>query len=112
MQTGALLSDIGQCITDIAYKHDFGVIRDYSGHGVGKQFHMLPYIHHFPLHFERMQEGWIFTIEPMLTENGSVETKWDDGWTVATHDGSRCAQYEHTILITSDGAEILTPYDE
>ena len=47
---GALLSDIGQCITDIAYTHNFGVIRDYSGHGVGKQFHMLPYIHHFPLH--------------------------------------------------------------
>ena len=109
---GALISDIGECISNIASEHSFGVVREYSGHGLGRQFHMLPFILHYPIDTNiRMQEGWIFTIEPMITEGSASTDKKDDGWTVVCSDGLRCAQYEHTILITSDGAEVLTDYE-
>lgn len=100
---------IGKTISDVADAYKFGVVKEYVGHGVGKAFHSSPTILHFRNNQPGVMQPWqTFTIEPMLVQ-GSIKCKtWDDKWTVVTEDGGLCAQYEHTLLITPDGAEILT----
>lgn len=98
-----------QVIHGIADKHKYGVVREFVGHGVGWAFHSLPMVPH-ARNNERsvMTPGQTFTIEPMLTERGVKGRMWQDQWTVVTTDGGLSAQYEHTILITDNGHEILT----
>ena len=86
-------------------------MRDYTGHGVGEAFHsglIVPHYDAAPAYNTVMEPGMVFTIEPMLTL-GTVEwEQWEDNWTIVTADRSRTAQFEHTIVVTEDGAEILT----
>lgn len=100
---------IGRTIQDHADKYGYGVVREFVGHGVGRVFHADPVILHFRNNEGgRMMLNQTFTIEPMLTMGSCKPRMWDDDWTVVTEDGSLSAQFEHTILITNDGAEILT----
>jgi methionyl aminopeptidase len=101
---------IGRAIQEHAEGNGFGVVRDFVGHGIGEQFHTDLQIPHYydPRYTLRMEEGMTFTIEPMITAGSWRVKVWDDGWTAVTSDGSRTAQFEHTILVTADGAEVLT----
>jgi methionyl aminopeptidase len=100
---------IGDFVQTLADKEQLGVVREYTGHGIGKEFHCLPFIlHHRNGETGKMLPGMAFTVEPALTEGSPEIIHWDDGWTVATKDGGRSAQAEHTVLITEDGADILT----
>ena len=106
------VADIGKAIINAAHPRGYSVVREYVGHGIGRQFHQEPSIPHFPTlqsHRDRVEPGMCFTIEPMINV-GSRETQLDkaDGWTVRTKDGSLTAQFEHTILMTENGPEILT----
>jgi methionyl aminopeptidase len=104
--------DIGRTIFNYARLHGFSIVRDYQGHGLGRKFHQEPSVPHYPdPHGFRqiLVPGVCFTIEPMLNA-GSCHTVLDenDGWTVRTEDGHLSAQFEHTILMTEDGPEVLT----
>lgn len=104
--------EIGFAISRFAQQHRFGVVEQYQGHGLGRKFHQPPGIPNYPMKEasrDVLVPGVCFTIEPMLNL-GSKETKppEDDGWTVHTQDGSLSAQFEHTILMTEDGPEVLT----
>ena len=104
------LGDIGHAIQNHAEKHGFSVVRDFAGHGVGLEFHEAPQILHYgqPGKGELLRENMVFTIEPMINM-GSYECRiLSDGWTAVTADGSLSAQWEHTLLVTDSGAEILT----
>ena len=104
------LGDIGYVIQNHAEKNGFSVVRDFAGHGVGIEFHEAPQVLHYgqPGKGEMLRENMIFTIEPMINM-GSYECKiLGDGWTAVTADGSLSAQWEHTLLVTNSGAEILT----
>jgi len=106
---GACLSDIGSAIQDVSEKYKFESVKKYCGHGIGQDFHIPPLVQHFR-NQDRLplKPGMIFTIEPMFVEGSQESAIWQDGWTVVTVDGGRAAQFEHTILITEDGNEILT----
>ncbi len=107
---GARLGDIGHAIQSLAQKYGYGVVRAYTGHGVGRELHEAPQVLHYGKANSglRLKAGMVFTIEPMLTA-GSHEVKVKkDGWTAVTTDKSLCAQFEHTIVITKQGSEILT----
>ena len=86
------------------------MVRDFVGHGIGEQFHTDLQICHYyhPRQTDVIEPGMTFTIEPMITAGSWKARLWDDGWTAVTADGGRTAQFEHTLLITDDGAEILT----
>ena len=104
------LGDIGHAIQNHAEKNGFSVVRDFAGHGVGLEFHEAPQVLHYgqPGKGEILRENMIFTIEPMINM-GSYECRiLGDGWTAITADGSLSAQWEHTLLVTDSGAEILT----
>jgi methionyl aminopeptidase len=103
-------SDIGRAIQRCAEGAGFGVVRNYCGHGIGEVFHSRPQIPHFyePSATTVMEPGMTFTIEPMITVGTWRHLAWDDGWTAVTADGKRTAQFEHTVLVTADGAEVLT----
>jgi methionyl aminopeptidase len=107
---GRPISDIGKAIEAHAARHGYGIVRSYCGHGIGEGFHTALQIpHHYDRSARRvMEEGMTFTIEPMVTEGTWEDLLWDDGWTAVTADGRRTAQFEHTILVRADGAEILT----
>ena len=107
---GRPISVIGRVIESYAKRFGYGVVRDYTGHGVGPSFHTKPTILHYdePRSTTVLEPGMTFTIEPMLTLGGYDWFMWDDGWTVLTKDGSWAAQWEHTIVVTDDAAEILT----
>lgn len=106
---GVEFKTIGKTIQDHADKFQFGVVRQFVGHGVGKVFHSDPVILHYKNNERgRMLLNQTFTIEPMLTMGSINPIIWDDNWTAVTQDGSLSAQFEHTLLITKDGAEILT----
>jgi methionyl aminopeptidase len=97
-------------IESYARRFGYGVVRDFTGHGVGESFHSGLVIPHYDEDRATtvMETGMTFTIEPMLTL-GSIDYEiWADGWTVVTEDRSRTAQFEHTVLVTESGAEILT----
>ncbi|XP_078428478.1 methionine aminopeptidase 1B [Wolffia australiana] len=106
---GANFRKIGKKISEHAERYGYGVVERFVGHGVGKIFHSEPIIiHHRNDKTGHMVEGQTFTIEPILTMGGINCVTWDDGWTTLTADGSPAAQFEHTLLITRTGAEILT----
>ncbi|MET1037013.1 MAG: type I methionyl aminopeptidase [Aeromicrobium sp.] len=110
VKPGREINVIGRVIETYAKRFGYGVVRDFTGHGVGPAFHDGLIIPHYddPSYDTVIQPGMTFTIEPMLTL-GSIEwDMWDDGWTATTQDASRTAQFEHTLLVTKDGAEILT----
>ena len=107
---GAFTGDIGYAIQTHAEKNHYSVVKNYCGHGIGKIYHEDPQITHFGNKGEgiKLEEGMVFTIEPMINL-GSHKTKLlKDGWTVVTEDGKLSAQWEHTIAITEQGYEILT----
>lgn len=110
VKPGTFLGDIGHTIQEYAEKQNFSVVREYCGHGIGKVFHEEPQVLHYgkPKTGLKLKEGMIFTIEPMINV-GKKETRLlADDWTVVTRDHSLSAQWEHTILVTKDGYEILT----
>lgn len=110
VRPGLALGGIGRVIQHLADNHNYGVVREFGGHGLGVRFHTSPHVNHFASNEESviLQPGMIFTIEPML--NLGTDEVWvaSDGWTVRTVDGKHSAQFEHTILVTDDGAEVLT----
>jgi methionyl aminopeptidase len=101
---------IGRVIESYAKRFGYGVVRDYTGHGVHTAFHSGLVIPHYdePAYDTVIKPGMTFTIEPMITLGTGAWYMWDDGWTVLTADGSRCAQFEHTLAVTERGAEVLT----
>ncbi|WP_371029447.1 type I methionyl aminopeptidase [Pseudoclavibacter sp. JSM 162008] len=107
---GRQVNIIGRVIEKYAGRFGYGVVRDYTGHGVGGAFRSGLIIPHYdaPQYTTVIEEGMVFTVEPMLTLGTSDWRLWDDGWTVVTADGSRCAQWEHTVVVTADGARLLT----
>ncbi|MBD3688960.1 type I methionyl aminopeptidase [Nanchangia anserum] len=110
VRPGRPLNVIGRVISAYAKRFSYGVVRDFTGHGVGEAFHSGLIVPHYdtPSADTIFTEGMVFTIEPMLTLGGIAWNQWDDGWTVVTADRSRTAQFEHTIVVTAEGAEILT----
>lgn len=109
---GCLIAEIGNAIVSIADQYGFSVVREYVGHGVGRRFHQEPSIPHYPTRQsrqDRLYPGVCFTIEPMINV-GRRQTVLDkrDGWTVRTRDGELSAQFEHTVMMTEDGPEVLT----
>lgn len=106
---GVPLNTIGQVIYDHAEKNGYGSVEAFCGHGLGEHLHMRPLVKHFPNGDDmRLFPGMVFTIEPALVEKSTKLGLWDDDWTAVTLDGGRAAQFEHEVLITDDGVEILT----
>ncbi|MCL2735486.1 MAG: type I methionyl aminopeptidase [Propionibacteriaceae bacterium] len=110
VKPGRQLNVIGRVIEAYAQRFGYGVVRDYTGHGINTAFHSGLVVLHYdqPSLTTVIEEGMTFTIEPMLTQGDYRSHVWGDGWTVVTNDFSRCAQFEQTIHVTRDGAEILT----
>lgn len=111
VRPGREVNVLGRVIESYAKRFNYGVVRDYTGHGVGEAFHsglIIPHYDSAPLYDTVMEVGMVFTIEPMLTLGTIDWQQWDDGWTVVTKDRSRTAQFEHTLVVTEDGADILT----
>ena len=112
IKPGKYLYEVGKAIEKYISKFGYSIVHDFVGHGIGKNFHEEPQVfHHYSLGNKiRLQEGMIFTIEPMVNMGNSYEIKVskEDGWTVTTQDGSLSAQFEHTVLVTSNGVDILT----
>lgn len=113
VKPGAQLGDIGWAIQQIAESNNFSIVREYCGHGIGEVFHEEPQILHFGNRGEGLilEPGMIFTIEPMLNAGKRHTRLLADGWTVVTADHSLSAQWEHTVLVTDTGYEILTISD-
>ncbi|VWU48460.1 methionine aminopeptidase 1a, putative [Hepatocystis sp. ex Piliocolobus tephrosceles] len=111
-KSGQKFSEIGKVITEHANKNGFNVIQNFCGHFIGTNMHMYPLIeHHYPnSHKESdyMKTGQIFTIEPIISEGSTNIHTWKDKWTVCTNDYSFCSQFEHTVLVLDNSAEILT----
>ena len=110
VRPGRQVNVIGRVIESYAKRFGYGVVRDYTGHGVHTSFHSGLVIPHYdePTLTTVIRPGMTFTIEPMLTLGDQSSHVWDDGWTVVTNDGGRCAQFEHSLVVTETGAEILT----
>ncbi len=110
VRPGARLGDIGFAIERHAKKHGYSVVRDYCGHGIGREMHEEPQV----LHFGRagtgveLREGMTFTVEPMVNQGSRKVSTLDDEWTVVTDDGKLSAQFEHTVAVTATGVEVLT----
>lgn len=110
VRPGATLGDIGWAIERHAKRNGYSVVRDFCGHGIGREMHEKPEVLHYgkPGTGLTLREGMVFTIEPMLNRGRrSVRTE-DDGWTVVTRDGSLSAQFEHTVAVTASGVDVLT----
>jgi methionyl aminopeptidase len=107
---GRQINVIGRVIESYARRFGYGVVRDFTGHGIGEAFHSGLYVPHYdsPRPTDAMEPGMTFTIEPMITLGTYEYDMWDDGWTVVTKDRKWTAQFEHTIVVTEDGHEILT----
>ncbi|WP_339940712.1 M24 family metallopeptidase, partial [Undibacterium luofuense] len=110
---GVHLGDIGFAIQQHAEKAGYSVVREFCGHGIGKIFHEAPQVMHYgkPGTMEKLEAGMIFTIEPMINAGKRDIKTMPDGWTVKTKDRSLSAQWEHTIVVTEDGFEVLTMSD-
>ncbi|SNR72307.1 methionyl aminopeptidase [Haloechinothrix alba] len=110
VRPGRQLNVIGRVIESYAKRFEYGVVRDFTGHGVGPAFHTAPTVLHYeePSVTTVIEEGMTFTIEPMITLGTIDYDIWEDDWTVTTKDKRWTAQFEHTILVTESGAEILT----
>ncbi len=109
---GNYFGDIGSAIQELADEHGYGVVREFCGHGIGRNFHEDPMVLHYRTgsRGQRITEGMVFTIEPMLNEGSPDVFVADDGWTVFTKDGKLSAQFEHTLAMTRNGPEVLTKY--
>ncbi|KFM24263.1 Methionine aminopeptidase 1A [Auxenochlorella protothecoides] len=107
---GMRYRDVGDIITRHASAAGLSVVKAYCGHGIGDLFHCAPNVHHYAHNKARgvMKEGEVFTIEPMICVGSHRDKTWPDGWTAATEDGLRSAQFEHQLLITPQGCEVLT----
>ena len=110
VRPGATRGDIGYAIERHAKRHDYGVVRDYCGHGIGREMHEEPQVLHFgkPGTGERLREGMVFTIEPMLNQGRAGIVNQEGEWPVYTQDGRLSAQFEHTVAVTATGARVLT----
>jgi methionyl aminopeptidase len=110
VKPGRQVNVIGRAIESYAKRFGYGVVRDFTGHGIGEAFHSGLIIPHYDTdnYQDVMEVGMVFTIEPMLTLGTHRWDMWDDGWTVTTRDKSITAQFEHTIAVTEDGVDILT----
>jgi methionyl aminopeptidase len=110
VKPGTTLGDIGHAIQSYAESERFSVVREYCGHGIGRVYHEDPQVLHYgqPGTGLRLEKGMTFTIEPMINEGARHTRLMPDGWTVVTKDRSLSAQWEHTVLVTDDGVEILT----
>ena len=108
---GRQINVIGRAIESYAKRFGYGVVRDFTGHGIGRSFHsglVIPHYDASPKYDTVMTEGMVFTIEPMLTLGTHEWDMWSDGWTVTTRDKSITAQFEHTLVVTESGYELLT----
>ena len=108
---GRQINVIGRTIESFAKRFNYGVVRDFTGHGIGEAFHsglVIPHYDAAPNYSNTMEIGMVFTIEPMLTLGTHQWDMWPDGWTVTTKDKSITAQFEHTLVVTESGAQILT----
>jgi methionyl aminopeptidase len=110
VREGARLGDVGAAIAELAEREGCSVVRELGGHGIGRRMHAEPHVHHFGVRGTgiRLRAGMAFTIEPMINLGGPAVRFLDDGWTVETADGSLSAQFEHTLVVTRDGCEVLT----
>ena len=110
VRPGARLGDIGHAIQTHAERHNYSVVREYCGHGIGREFHEDPQVLHYgrPGTGLELRAGMIFTVEPMINAGDAAVRLLPDNWTVVTRDHSLSAQWEHTVLVTDDGHEILT----
>jgi methionyl aminopeptidase len=110
VKEGARIRDIGKAIQDYAHEQGCSVVRDFVGHGVGREFHMPPQIPHYydARAGKKLRRGMVFTIEPMINEGDYRTEIMSDRWTVLTRDRKLSAQFEHSILVTRDGVEVLT----
>src|SRR4051794_2331415 len=110
VRAGAYLGDIGSIIQRHAESNGFSIVREFCGHGIGRKFHEEPQVLHYgrPGTGLKLQPGMVFTIEPMVNAGGPAIRCMKDGWTIVTADHSLSAQWEHTVLVTEDGYEVLT----
>ena len=110
---GRPIHAIGRAIQNVAHANGYGVVEAFAGHGIGEHFHTDPTVPHYfdASASDLIRPGMTFTVEPMLNEGSPECTVLSDGWTAVTLDGGRSAQFEHTLLITDDGAELLTARD-
>lgn len=110
VRPGATLGDVGHAIERHATRRGYSIVRDFCGHGIGREMHEAPQVLHFgrPGAGLTLREGMVFTIEPMLNQGRRAIRTEDDGWTVVTADGKLSAQFEHTVAVTRDGVRILT----
>ncbi|HET6914434.1 MAG TPA: type I methionyl aminopeptidase [Rhodanobacteraceae bacterium] len=114
VRPGATLGDIGHAIQQHAEKAGFSIVKDYCGHGIGRIYHEDPQVLHYgkPGAGMKIEKGMVFTVEPMVNAGKPNAKVLPDGWTVVTKDHSLSAQWEHTIAVTDDGFEILTPWPD
>lgn len=110
VKAGNTLGDIGHAIQTHAERHGFSVVREFCGHGIGRKFHEEPQILHYgkPSMGMQLEAGMIFTVEPMINAGKADIRQLADGWTIVTKDHSLSAQWEHTVLVTESGYEVLT----
>ena len=110
VRPGGRIRDIGGAIEDYAHARECSVVRDYCGHGIGRQFHAEPQVPHYRARGPnpRLRPGMTFTVEPMINLGTWQTRTMKDGWTVKTRDGRLSAQFEHTVLVTEHGVEVLT----
>jgi methionyl aminopeptidase len=110
MRPGNCISSIGQAIQNFISPHNYGIVEELSGHGVGRKFHHDPSVFHYynPKYKLRLKPGMIMTCEPMINQGTKQIMALDDQWSIVTADGKLSAQFEHTVAITEDGPEILT----
>jgi len=110
VRPGARLGDIGHAIAQYARQQGYSVVREYGGHGIGREMHEAPHVHHYgrPGAGLVLEEGMVFTIEPMLNQGRAAIRSRPDQWPVHTRDGRLSAQFEHTVAVTRTGARVLT----
>jgi methionyl aminopeptidase len=110
VRPGARLGDVGYAIERHARQHGYSVVREYCGHGIGREMHEPPQVLHWgkPKTGLVLREGMVFTIEPMINQGHEEVRTEDDGWTVVTEDGQLSAQFEHTVAVTQNGVRVLT----
>lgn len=114
VKPGATLGDVGYAIQTVAQREGYSIVREYCGHGIGKVYHEQPNVLHYGQAGQgiELKKGIVFTIEPMVNEGKSRVKELKDGWTVVTADKSRSAQWEHMVVVTDTGFELLTPWPE
>lgn len=114
VRPGATLGDVGHAIQRIAQREGFSIVRDYCGHGIGRKYHEAPQVLHYGRGGEGLTlvPGMVFTIEPMINAGKAATTSLPDGWTVVTKDRSLSAQWEHMVVVTEEGYDVLTRWPE